>query len=611
MMGLTRAALDRWRLVVALTLVLIVTGVTTYFTHPSQEDPEITIRTAVVTARFPGMSAARVEQLLVKPIEEAARQIAEVDGIESAAQTGLATVKVDLRPDVTQVKPVWTTLRNRMTDLAPALPEGTLGPLVNDDYGRVAVTTLTLHGADFSPAELRATARWLRDRLVTVPLVGCIDLYGVQEERIWIEFDRARLDQAGLTVERMLDAVADQNLILSAGALQAEDGFRYALRTDGVFEDWQDIGDVPVPLPSGGTTLLRDLAQISRGYVEPVRNPVFFNGNPAVTLGVSMVEGGAIQTFGAGIDAALSDLRRDLPLGLSLDLVTHQPPIVAASVAEATENLVQTIATVMAVVILFLGVRAGLIVGAIVPLSIVLALVGMALWGIPLHRISIAAVIIALGLLVDNGVVMAEDIKRRIDSGAPPRAAALEASRTLAVPLLTSSLTTILAFLPLMLASDATGEFLRALAQVLALTLMASWLLSVTVTPLLCVRFLRSTHATAESETRPGRGAQLYQALLHRALGARAFVLIGALVAFGMALAALGHVPTGLLPPSERAQFVLNLELPAGISEDETARVARRLAGFLADDTRNPEITGNVVYVGSGGGALLSRPLAT
>jgi multidrug efflux pump subunit AcrB len=599
MMGLTRAALDRWRLVVALALVLIVTGVTTYFTHPSQEDPEITIRTAVVTARFPGMSAARVEQLLVKPIEEAARQIAEVDTIESAAQTGLATVKVELRPEVTQVKPVWTTLRDRMTDLGPSLPEGTVGPLVNDDYGRVAVTTLALHGADFSPAELRATARWLRDRLATVPAVGRIDLYGVQEERIWIEFDRARLDQAGLTVERMLDAVADQNLILSAGALQTEAGFRYALSTDGAFEDWYVIGDVPVPLPSGGTTLLRDLARISRGYVEPVRNPVFFNGNPAVTLGVSMVEGGAIQTFGAGLDTALADLRRALPLGLSLDLVTHQPPIVAASVAEAIENLAQTIATVMAVVILFLGMRAGLIVGAIVPLSIVLALVGMALWGIPLHRISIAAVIIALGLLVDNGVVMAEDIKRRIDSGTDARAAALEASRTLAIPLLTSSLTTILAFLPLMLASDATGEFLRALAQVLALTLLASWLLSVTVTPLLCVRFLRATNVAAETE--PGRGARLYQVALRRALGARAFVLIGTVVAFAVALAALGRVPTGLLPPSERAQFVLNLELPAGVSEDETARVARRLASFLADDRSNPEIVGNVVYVGSGG----------
>lgn len=599
MTGLTRFSLDRWRIVAALTLVAVIAGIGAYFTHPSQEDPEITIRTAVVSAKFPGMAADRVEQLLVKPIEEAARQIAEVETIESAAQTGVATVKVSLRPEVMEVKPVWSTLRNRMDDLAPALPEGTAGPFVNDDYGRVAVTTLALYGDDFSAAELHATARWARDRLGTTPLVGRIDIYGAQEERIWIEFDRARLDRLGLTVERMLDAVADQNLILSAGALQTDAGFRYALAADGAFEDWRAIGEVPVPLPSGGTAPLRDLATISRGYVEPVRNPVFFDRRPAVTLGVSMVEGGAIQTFGAALDAALEMLRAELPAGLSLSLVTHQPPIVAASVAEATENLMQTIATVLAVVILFLGVRAGLIVGAIVPLSIVLALVGMSLWGIPLHRISIAAVIIALGLLVDNGVVMAEDIKRRIDGGAPPRDAAIEASRTLAVPLLTSSLTTILAFMPLMLASDATGEFLRALAQVLALTLIASWLLSVTVTPILCVRFLRSGGAAMEAG--PGRAGALYAASLRVALRLRIAVLGAAVAALAVSFVALGSVPTGLLPPSERAQFVLNLELPAGSAEDETARVARRLAGFLADREANPEIAGNVVYVGSGG----------
>jgi multidrug efflux pump subunit AcrB len=289
-----------------------------------------------------------------------------------------------------------------------------------------------------------------------------------------------------------------------------------------------------------------------------------------------------------------------LPLGLSLDLVTHQPPIVAESVADATENLVQTIATVLAVVILFLGIRAGAIVGAIVPLSIVLALVGMALWGVPLHRISIAAVIIALGLLVDNGVVMAEDIKRRIDAGAASRDAALEASRTLAVPLLTSSLTTILAFTPLMLASDATGEFLRALAQVLMLTLLASWLLSVTITPLLCVAFL-GRRSDAPPKSGPSRSETLYAGALRRVLGVRWLFLAGTVAVFAVSLAALGRVPTGLLPPSERAQFVLNLELPAGASEDETARVARRLAGFLADDAANPEVTGSVVYVGSGG----------
>ena len=600
MTALTRVALEQWRLTVALMVVAVAMGLATYVTHPSQEDPEITIRTAVVTVQFPGMPARRVEALLVRPVEEAARQIAEIEEIESAAQQGLARVKVELRPEITDVRSVWTKLRDKMADIAPRLPEGAVGPLVNDDYGRVAVTTLALTGEDFSLAELRSVARWVRDRLAGTPLVGRIDLYGVQPERIWIEVDHARLDRAGLTIAELVEAIADRNVILSAGGIETDQGLSYPIATSGVFERWEEIGEVPVPTQGGGLVRVRDLAVLKRGYVEPVRQPVVFDGAPAVTLGVSMVEGGAIRSFETHLRERLAAIRADLPVGLSLDLVTHQPPIVAASVAEATENLGQTIATVLAVVILFLGIRAGAIVGAIVPLSIVLALIGMALWGIPLHRISIAAVIIALGLLVDNAVVMAEDIKRRVDAGAAARDAALEASRTLAVPLLTSSLTTILAFLPLMLASDATGEFLRALSQVLILTLLASWLLSITITPLFCVWLLRPG-AARPAEAPQGRAQAVYAGLLRRALGWRIVVLAGTVAVFAVSLAALSRVPTGLLPPSERAQFVLDLELAAGSSEDETARVARRLAGFLSDRAANPEVTGSVVYVGSGG----------
>ncbi|MCP1337820.1 efflux RND transporter permease subunit [Futiania mangrovi] len=599
MSGLTRFAIDRWRLTLAAVLLVALYGTLAYFEHPSQEDPEITIRMAVVTAQFPGLPARRIEQLLVKPIEEAARTIPEVETISSAAQTGAATVKVEVGPAVTDVRAVWSKLRDRMDDLAPRLPQGTVGPQVNDDYGRVAVTTLALHGADYTLAEIHAVARKVRDRLAATPLVARVDIYGAQQERVWIEFDRARLKRAGVSLDQVIDAIAAQNLILSSGALETEEGFRYAIATSGAFDDWQRVGEVPVVTPSGRLIEVRDLADLWRGYEDPVRTPVFYDGQEAITLGIAMAEGGAIQAFDRALAQALRDVRADLPVGLSLDFVTHQPPIVAQSVAEATENLFQTIVTVLAVVIVFLGLRAGAIVGAIVPLSVLMALVGMTFWDVPLHRISIAAVIIALGLLVDNGVVMAEDIKKRIDGGEPPRDAALAASRSLSVPLLTSSLTTILAFLPLMLAEDATGEFLRALAQVLILTLLASWLLSVTVTPLLCVRFLG--RATVQAAAGPSRSEALYAGVLSRALQFKWLVLGGAVLAFVAAAAGFSRVPTGLLPPSERAQFVLNLELPAGSSEGETARVARRLAGFLADVDANPEIAGSVIYVGSGG----------
>ena len=499
MESLTRFSIERWRLTLTAILLILFSGAYTYLRQPSQEDPEIIIRTAVVTVAFPGMSASRVEQLLIKPVEEAVKQIPEADTVRSSAQTGLATIKVELLPTVTNTRPVWDNLRNKMTDLAPSLPVGAVGPLVNDDYGRVAVTTLALTGADFSMAELRGQARWLRDRLSTLPLVSRIDLFGVQDERIWLIFNRSRLSQLGISSSLVLNAIAEQNQILPAGSLITEEGMRYALEPSGDFRTVAAIGDVPVRTPSGDVVYVRDIVDIERGYVDPPRKPVLFNGQPAVVLALSMVPNVAIKDFGVQTRAALDALREELPLGMTLSVVTDQPPIVAAAVADATSNLVQTLVTVLAVVMLFLGIRAGAIVGTIVPLSIFLALVGMLLWGIPLHRISIAAIIIALGLLVDNGVVIAEDIKKRIDDGADRLDAALAATRTLAIPLLTSSLTTILAFLPLMLAPDAAGEFLRALAQVIILTLLASWLLSCTVTPLLCVWFLPSERQADEA----------------------------------------------------------------------------------------------------------------
>ncbi|MBY0225998.1 MAG: efflux RND transporter permease subunit [Hyphomicrobium sp.] len=601
MEALTRFSIERWRLTLTAIVLVLVTGTYTYLRQPSQEDPEIIIRTAVVTVAFPGMSASRVEQLLIKPVEEAVKQIPEADTVRSSAQTGLATVKVELLPTVINTRPIWDNLRNKMADLAPSLPAGTVGPLVNDDYGRVAVTTLALTGADFSMAELRAQARWLRDRLSTLSLISRIDLFGVQDERIWLSFDRTRLSQLGLSSTQVLNAIAEQNQILPAGSLITEDGMRYSLEPSGDFRSVDAIGDVPVSTPSGAVVYVRDIVKVERGYVDPPRKPVLFNGQPAVALALSMVPNVPIKDFGVETTAALENLRQDLPLGMNLSVVTDQSPIVASAVAEATSNLGQTLLTVLAVVMLFLGVRAGAIVGTIVPLSIFLALVGMLLWDIPLHRISIAAIIIALGLLVDNGVVIAEDIKKRIDGGAERVAAALAATRTLAIPLLTSSLTTILAFLPLLLAPDAAGEFLRALAQVIILTLLASWLLSCTVTPLLCVWFLPSGRQETQSSDITQRFTASYGHWLGWLLRHSYSVVAGAIVLFAISIAALGRVPTGLLPPSERAQFVVRLELPAGANEAETLRVTERLARFLADESANPDVASNVFYVGAGG----------
>jgi multidrug efflux pump subunit AcrB len=598
MESLVRFALNNGRFLVLVILAVIVGGTNTYFSQPRQEDPEITIRVAQVMAAFPGMSPERVEQLITRPLEEEIKRIPEVKEIRSVSMTGLALIMPELHDRYFDLEPIWADLRNKMDDMASRLPEGTQGPFVNDDFGRVAVVTLAVHGNDYTQRELRWAAREIRDALGKAPLVARIDLFGVQEERVWLEMDPTALTRTGLSPESVVSALRAQNVVLPGGDVQA-DGLSVVIEPSGNFESVEEIADVAIEAP-GGLVYVRDLLTVRRGYVEPPERPVLYNGSPAVVLALSMIPGSNISELGKDVAQRLETLRQELPLGLNLDVVTWQPELVETAVLDATENLGQTIAIVLVVVIVFLGVRTGLIVGSMVPLTVFASLVGMSLLGIELHRVSIAAIIVALGLLVDNGIVVVEDIKTRMARGVERRAAAVAAVKTLGVPLLTSSLTTILAFMPLMLAENSSGEYLRALSLVITLTLLASWLISLTVTPAMCVWLLSDVSGATETGHEPF-GAGTYRRLLTRLLRARLLfiaLMVGLLIA---SVWLFGLVKQRHMAPSERNQFVVHLNLPAGSAATETLDVAGRLAAFLADRESNPEVVSNVVYVASGG----------
>ncbi len=598
MENLARFALDNGRFLALLIVAVVTAGTSTYFTQPRQEDPEVTIRVAQVTAAFPGMSPERVEQLITRPLEEEIKRLPEVKEVRSVSMTGLALVMPELHDSHFDLEPIWADLRNKMDDIAPQLPEGTRGPFVNDDFGRVAVVTLALHGRDFTPRELRWAAREARDDLSKAPLVARVDLYGIQEERVWLEMDPRALTRTGLTPEAVISALRAQNVVLPGGDVQAE-SLSIMIEPTGNFESVEDIGSVAIEAP-GGLVYVRDLLTVRRGYVDPPERPALYDGSPAVILALSMVPESNISELGRDIERRLETLQLQLPLGMHLDVVTWQPELVEAAVRDATENLGQTIAIVLLVVVAFLGLRTGLIVGAMVPLTVFASLVGMNLIDIELHRVSIAAVIVALGLLVDNGIVVVEDIETRMARGAERRAAALTAARTLGLPLLTSSLTTILAFMPLMLAENSSGEYLRALSLVITLTLLSSWLISLTVTPAMCVWLLPESTGSTNTYREPASSG-LYRGLLQRLLRARlAFVAV--MVALLLSsLWIFGFVKQRHMAPSERNQFVLYLNLPAGSAADETVDVAGRLAAFLSDETANPEVLSNIIYVASGG----------
>jgi len=599
---LTRFALGNDRLVLVIALLIAVVGPLSFGSHPSREDPKITIRTAQVTAQFPGMAPQRIEDLITRKIEEKLREIPEIEHIEATARTGSTTVKAMVYERYADMAPIWQNLRNKMADMARDLPEGTLGPFVNDEYGDVAMATIALTAEGFGLSEMREAARQIRNKLYSVPGTRKVELYGVEPQRIFVEIDNVRFAQLGLSVPSILATLQEQNIILPGGAIQVE-GSSMVIEPSGNFRSLDDIANLPVDIPDqdGQVAYMRDFARISRGYQDPPRSPAFFNGVPAVVLSVSMIDQFDSSEFGRTLKAKVRDLENGLPIGYQLRFITFQPDDIAIAVDGVTVNLYQTVVIVLLVVIAFLGLRTGLIVGAMVPLTMLLAILVMRQTGIDLERMSLATLIISLGLLVDNGIVMAEEISRRLALGEERRAAVLEAARTLAMPLLSSSVTTILAFMPLMLAESAAGEYTRAISLVIAITLIGSWVLAMTVTPLLCLRFLKVGPAVDEATMAARPMIKAYRRLMSGILNWRGLFLVGVVIAMAASIWGFQFVSKIFFPASERTQFQIILEHEVGTNTLSTSNSVAQLAAWLRDTDQNPEVVNHIAYVASGG----------
>lgn len=608
-MNLARLALDNSRITVSFILLIVAIGVSGFLTYPSAEDPSITIRSASITTGYPGMAPERVEELITKPIEAAMREIAEVDEIKSSTKAGSTRVSLTIRDEVDDLEPVFQEIRNKVDDLSPKLPNGTSTPVVNDNEGLTAVASIALWADGFTLAEMRDVARDTRDRLYTLEGVRRIDILGIQEERIFLESTPARLAQLGVSPLEVFGALADQNIIEPGGEITA-DGRTILLEPSGNLDSLDAIRDVVFAIPGTNRVLrLDEVVSIRRDLVDPPVNPAFFNNREAIVLAISTVTGTNNVAFGERLTALLDEIQQEVPIGYVFDYATFQPELIAESVDGAVSNVYQTLAIVLAVVMIFLGIRTGLIVGFFVPLTMLLGIIVMRLMEVELQRMSIAATIIALGLLVDNAIVVAEDIRSRLERGAERREAAMAAGAALAIPLLTSSLTTIFAFMPMLLIEGAAGEYVRSLAQVVAILLLGSWLLSMTVTPAMCAWFMKTTTRPVGetdpqfSDTSIGDGPmyRVYRVALGIVLRFR-LIAIGALV--GMLVAAiqlLGLVKTEFFPLGERNQFLIYLDFEAGTDLRQTQAETRKLTGWLTDREANPEITSNVAYIGFGG----------
>ena len=600
---ITRFALDSNRLTASVLVVIVLGGLALFFQFPRQEDPPIVIREAVVSASFPGLTAGEMEQLVTRRIEEQIRTMPEIDEITSDTKAGVSITHATLRDEYDDLPTIFTRLRNKMVDLQPSLPEGTIGPFVNDEFGLTAVATIALWTDGFTMAEMRDAARNIADRLYELDGIRRVDLYGLQDEVVYLRYSNTKLAELGITVSDIIDTLVNQNIIMPGGMFEGADQ-AILIQPTGRYQTVEEIESTLIRIPGVEASIrLDDILAVERGYAESPNELAYFNDRPAVVLAVSIVPGVNSVDFGERLTRKIRDLEAELPIGYVLEYATFQPDLVKAAVNGALTNVYQTLGIVALVVILFLGVRTGLIVGAFVPITMLFGLFWMSMVGVELQRVSITAAIVALGMLVDNAIVVAEDIRARMERGQEKRTACEESGRALAVPLLTSSLTTILAFTPILLLDGETGDYAFALPVVVIILLLSSWFLSMYMTPAMCMWFLKPAKAVKEDGTGQESGgiSGVYRGVLIAAIRARYLVILLTLAGLLGAAVLASTLVQEFFGPSDRNQFLAYLELPAGSRIQATDEVTRRVSNWLQDKSINPEVTSQIAYVGSGG----------
>jgi multidrug efflux pump subunit AcrB len=601
-MDVTRFSIENDRVTLVALAVICAAGYQAYLELPQAEDPGFTIRTAVVVTYFPGANPVRVEELVTDKIEKAVQELPELDAVKSQSSTGVSVVTVDIKEEYREMRPIWDNLRRKVEKAARELPDGVRGPFVNDEFGDTFGTIIAITGDGYSYAELKDVAYEVRDMLLQLEDAGRIEIHGVQEERVFIEFDSARLAELGLTVAQLQQQLESQNILIPGGSVSTGVE-RIELEPTGSFESIAALGQTVIR--AGGPTslvYLEDIATIARGYQDPPAALMRANDKPALGLAISTKSNGNIVRHGGEVEGLVERLRAEYPVGLDLSVVAFQPTIVAKKVDDFVNNVIQSIGIVLGSMLLMLGLRTGLVVASLIPSAMLLSLAVMSELEISLNQMSLAALIIALGMLVDNAIVMSESIMVEMTAGKSAVDAAVDSAKELRVSLLTSSLTTSAAFLPIYLAESTVGEYTNQLFTVVTIALLASWVLALTVVPLLCVKFLKVQPA---DETFDSFSYRTYRGLLIQALRFRWLTLALVIAVFFVSMQGFAYIPNIFFPPSEKAMFTVEIEAPTGTAIERTnemvVAVDELIRTELLVSSERPEgVSSWSAYIGQG-----------
>ena len=592
-------ALRHQSFVLFLMLLFGAAGIYAYLHLGQMEDPSFTVKAMVIQARWPGATANDVALQVTDRLEKKLQEIAELDSLVSFSKPGESQITLTLREEVPskRVPDVWYQVRKKLGDIKQTLPEGVQGPMYNDEFGDTFGNLFAFTSDGFDYADLRRFVDQARDEFLRVPDVSKIQYLGVQDEKIFVEVSNAKLASLGLDPRLIEQTLRDTNGVEPAGVVESG-AQRIALRGTGEFDSVAAIADIGIQA-NGRSFRLGDVAHVYRGFVDPAQSKLHYDGKEAIGLAIAMRDGGDVIKLGRNLQAAVARVRAALPVGVEIHAVSDQPAVVQSSIHEFTRSLGEAIVIVLAVSFLSLGWRTGIVVALSIPLVLALTFLCMYALGIDLQRISLGALIIALGLLVDDAIIAVEMMALKLEQGWDRVRAATFAYSTTAFPMLTGTLITAAGFMPVGLAKSSAGEYTISIFQVVGIALMLSWLVAVLFTPYLGYKLLpEMQHGHGGHKVDYERGFYAhFRRLLEWCLAHRRTVLVLTLAAFVGAIALFRAVPQQFFPSSSRPELMVDLSLPQAASFATTERAASDFEATLRQD---PDVVAVTSFIGVG-----------
>jgi len=596
----TRFNLSQWAirhrsLVSYFMLIIMVAGLWSYFRLGRSEDPDFTVKTMVVQVGWPGATVSDTLEQITDRLERKLQETPNLDYLRSFTTAGQATVFVNLKDSTTpaQAPGIWYQVRKKVGDIRNTLPQGIVGPGFNDEFGDTYGIVYGFTADGFSHRELRDTVDEVRKQLLQLPDISKIDILGAQDERVYVEFSTEQLAGLGIDRAALVAALQAQNAVTPSGVLQTGDE-KILVRVSGAFNSEQDILAVNF-VTNGRMIRLGDIAHVTRGPADPVQPMFRVNGRDGIGLAIAMRKGGDVVALGRNLAEAVKKITANLRVGIEPTLIANQPVTVEHAVGDFMEALWESIAIVLGVSLVALGLRAGAVVALSIPLVLAAVFVTMMSLGIDLQRISLGALIIALGLLVDDAMITVEAMVARLEHGDEKEQAATFAYSSTAFPMLTGTLVTIAGFVPIGFARSAAGEYTFSIFAVVAIALIASWCVAVLFAPMLGLWILRKPKAVHAEK--PGLIMNAFRRLLALAMQARWVTVIVTLGLFGMAIYGMRFVPQQFFPSSDRPELLVDMQLPENASTYATKDVSARVDKLLTGD---PDVDHWSTYVGQG-----------